>query len=163
MKKVILAAMLFLACGVGYLYADDSAATTTASTTGVIIEPVGLDLSSVFSKTRGGTMFIFVPKGMTLATLYAPVISFHSSDGTELINANAGAALNIDDASKGSPYFALGFRLDNLLVKSVSGAWAKEHLTTAALPSMEASIAGTWYSPEHIWCAGATLAVKFGK
>jgi hypothetical protein len=157
-KKMLLIIWAFMIIGAVSGIANSA---ETVNESGVIIEPLGLDLSSVFSKTRAGTMFVFVPKGMTLATVYAPVVSYHVAD-MELLNLNAGAALNVDDATKGSPYFALGFRLDNILTKAVSGTWAKEHLTAAKLPSMELSLAGTWYSPEHIWCGGVALAVKFG-
>ncbi|MFA6582678.1 MAG: hypothetical protein WCS77_00120 [Elusimicrobiaceae bacterium] len=146
--------------------AEDATAASTGLTavvsSSVVVDPVGINLSSVFGKLRGGTLYTFVPQGMTLGTLYAPIVSFHANDGTELITLNAGAAINVADG-KGSPLASIGCRLDGMLKKSTAGEWAKTHITTAELPPIEFAAAGMWYAPEHTWTLGVNLAVRFSE
>lgn len=167
MKKLMIAVavMLFTACAASStaraqeaINADLPAVVSSA----VVVDPIGIDLSSVFSKFRGGTLYTFVPRGMTLGTLYAPILSFHDSAGLELVNLNAGAAINAADG-KGSPLFTVGFRLDGILQKSTAGEWANAHVTTAKLPPVELAAAGMWYAPEHVWTLGVNLAVRFSE
>lgn len=143
------------------VFAAESMAVSTAS---VMVEAGGaeLNLAAVFSKLRGGTLCTFVPRGMTLATLYAPVLSYHDAAGLELFNLNAGAAVNTEDG-KGSPLFSVGMRADGLLKKLTDGDWAARHLAAASLPPLELAAAGMWYAPSHSWTLGLNVAVRFSE
>ncbi|MDD4004093.1 MAG: hypothetical protein PHW69_02685 [Elusimicrobiaceae bacterium] len=154
---LLLAAPAHAADAVAAADADQTAYSTAAT-----IGPAGIDLSSVFSKLRGGTLYTFVPEGMTMGTLYAPAVSLRDSAGLELLNINAGAAINTEDG-KGSPLLSLGLRADGLLKKCTAGEWAKAHVTTATLPPIELAAAGMWYAPRHIWTFGVNLAVRFSE
>ena len=154
MKTFLLALSLAGLCAAA-CRAEDSAAVSTASVT---VE--GIDISGLFTSARGG-VFISA-QGMTLTSLYEPLASYHSADGTELVNMDIGVLMNTGDA-KGSPLAMLGLRLDGLLAKAVSGDWSKNHITAASLPPVEFGPAFSWYAPEHLWIYGANLSVKFGK
>lgn len=154
--------LLFMLCAAAPVFAADSMAVSTAATVTVEAGGAELDLASVFSKLRGGTLCTFVPQGMTLATLYAPVLSYRDTAGLELVNFNAGAAINTADG-KGSPLFSVGMRADGLLKKLTGGEWAGSHLTAANLPPLELAAAGMWYSPSHIWTLGLNVAVRFSE
>lgn len=184
MKKLLSITLLMLALAVpakaddsavaidttAITFVSETAATSAASAktetvvtaTSVVVDPIGIDLSTVFGKLRGGTLYTFVPEGMTLATLYAPVVSYHDDTGLELVNLNAGAALNTADG-KGSPLFSIGIRADGLLQKSTAGTWAQTHITTATLPPIELAATTMWYAPQHIWTVGLNLAVRFSE
>jgi len=121
---------------------------------------ISLDLSSVFTTTRGGEFIAF--DGTTYTTLYAPVVSFHDAAGMELVNLNGGALYD-NDSTKGSPLLLLGLRADNLLKKALlSSEWLKAHATGASLPPLEAGLALSWFAPTHTWIYGINIAVKFG-
>lgn len=148
MKKLLLISALAL-------FASAAKADTSTVTVG------GINLSDIFSEVRGGYFQTF--QGMALTTLYAPVVSLHDSAGLELINLDAGAALKSGSA-KGSPFFALGLRLDGFLSKFANASpWIKTHVSAASLPPIECGAALSWYSPEHIWVWGVSAAFKFGK
>lgn len=156
-RKMLL--IVWVCMVVGALAGLANAADTTAVTT-VEAGGISLDLSSVFTTTRGGEFIAF--DGTTYTSLYAPVVSFHDAAGLELVNLNAGAMVD-NDSVKGSPLLAFGLRADNLLKKVLlSSEWLKTHATGASLPPLEAGLALSWFSPTHTWIYGINVAVKFG-
>lgn len=148
MKKLLLACLMFVGM---QSFAQEST---------IIVDPIGIDIASIFSKTRAGTLF--TAQGMTLATVYAPLVSVHDSQNVEYINLNVGGAMNLEDA-KASPLLALGFRLDSVIKRMGNyNTWIKEHVSTANLPPIEFGPAISWYSPSHEWIYGINAAFKFG-
>ncbi|MDD2774038.1 MAG: hypothetical protein PHP45_10135 [Elusimicrobiales bacterium] len=158
----------------GAMALADDPAIDTAAAPGNFATPTDINLASLFSNVREGTMIAFSPRGMTLATAYAPLIVLHSqaverSSATfEYASLGVGYCLNVAD-NKASPLIMLGVRPDNLpalLVNSLRGSlgkWVKKNISFAKLPPMEVGIAGSWYAPDHLWILGATIAVKLGK
>ncbi|MDD2773428.1 MAG: hypothetical protein PHP45_07005 [Elusimicrobiales bacterium] len=155
MKKIMLTAALLSAGAIA------SALDGGEAQTALPVEPAGVDLRSLFSQTRGGT--VLTAQGTALASVYAPVLSLHDSSGTELANLDAGACLRASDA-RGSPLVSLGLRLDGLLDRfAASGGWVKSHVSAAKLPPVEFGPVVFWYAPEHVWLWGMNISVKFGK
>lgn len=154
MKKIMLVACMFMLGMIASAKADDTTSTVT-------VDPIGVNLSDIVKSARIGAFYAMYPRGMTLACAYTPLVSFHTTDATEIANLNIGGVINADDTTHGSPYTGIGLRLDSVLAKTFSGTWSKTHISTASLPTMELMLGTTWYSPTHEWLIGPSLAIKF--
>lgn len=147
MKKLIIAtAFLFL---MGFAAGLSHAEDITAS---------GLNIKEFLSNTRAGLYFP-LSGGKTYKTVYSPIIWLHGSDGTEYVSLDVGAAAP-GEITKGYFYAALGFRIDNLLDRALNlSGWIKTHISSAKLPTLEASggaiLVGNKILP------GGGIAVKF--
>ena len=141
MKKVIIA--LFFLCG-------------TAAAEDITVS--GINLKDLVANTRVGVFLPFAG-GSTFKTLYTPVLSLHSAAGTEYLTLDVGAAAPTS-IGQGYLFASLGFRLDNILVKSATATqWSKTHIAAVSLPTLEAGAGALLYANKLI--PGANIALRF--
>lgn len=153
MKKgliLIAAGLALLAAGAITARADEGAASgITAS---------GINIKDIVSNTRAGVWLPF-EGGKTFKTIYTPLIWAHSAAGVEFAALDVGAAAP-GDLTQGYVFMAIGFRVDNLLDRAIGvSSWAKTHMSSAVLPSLEVGAGPILYAGKIRW--GVSAAIKF--
>jgi hypothetical protein len=154
MKKIIITlGILILATTVK---AADTG-TVTAADTGLV------NFSDFFAHARAG--YSVDQHHMRSTVLYSAIQRFHSIDGMEYANVNAGY-----DTTNKHPIFMVGVRADNLIPLIWGGNWGKAHVTTAALPTIEfGPYVSSWPALEDSkvvsigFSYGLVLAIGFDK
>lgn len=152
MKRIIMAVVVV--CLFGCTAFAEEANTATS----VNIPILGTtDITSFIKLARVGVAYN-VGDTDKYTDAHLSLVSFHLSDGVELINVNAGAIWRTSDGNSGGK-IAIGIRPENLLKLLCSGTWATTHTTTTTLSNVEFNI-----GPSFIALEGykSKVAINFG-
>ena len=123
------------------------------------ITAYGIDVKSIFENTRIG-VFLPFKGGKSLKTVYAPLITLHSTDGIEFAAVDVGAAAYSDSLSHGYAFTSIGLRVDSIVDRAIGiSKWSKTHISSAKLPTIEAGVGAILITAKVV--PGANLAIKF--
>ena len=164
MKKAIILAASLLASGLAYgedvATSSDAVKTTIA---GKVSEASGglVDVTAFLKSARVGIAWTAGDEE-SWKLAYVPTKSWFPDTVTELINLDIGGIVK-DDRAGGCAM--IGLRLDSLGSLITSGSYAKEHIKSAILPTIEipagyAVITRSGYKPEYKLIIGVTVGFK---
>ena len=147
--------------------AADSTTTSTDTTSGIVsinLPAFGAtDITSFVKTCRVGIAYN-IGDTDKYTDAHMSLVSFHRSDGVELVNINGGAVWRTSDGNSGGKV-ALGLRPDNLWKLAFSGTWATAHTTVTPISPVEvnfgpAFLALSGYKAKIEWAFG--IAYNFG-
>lgn len=128
MKKIMLFALLLMPA-MGFSFEGVVVPSTSESRQDGL-----MDFRDIFDSTRVG---VFLDQHANRMTgIYATLLGFNGSDGTEYVNMNVGYLKQVE-SKKDSPLIQIGFRVDNILAKARSSRWGQRHTKLSPLPAIE--------------------------
>lgn len=116
--------------------------TSTASliSTTTSIDVYGIDITNIISNTRAGVALPF-SGGNSLDTVSTPLLSYHTSDGTEMANLSGGAAAYSDDTSHGYVMAVIFLRPENIVKKLINiDSWTSTHISIVNGPNIQTGV-----------------------